>query len=386
MFDFTNGQFSSNDLTFVESEEYSDPRKINKFDVNNIISNENSSFKDEQFDLDDAIWAVELDNSGRIDLLPSKYEAFDTVGFQHIFGDFDGDFTGCAIICFKGERWTFGHDDYPTPEELHAMRLEKDDAIDSCLPSSSSNHEGPRKLTWDESETKWNRRWYKSERRGSGKQRAPKWQRLAGSKRGSKRDSFRQWQKEAFDAYYLENQGYTTEEYLDDPVALLSDEDRAFYEADYIRFVESYVREIDSQFDPVTQSNIVVDTWERHLFPERFDDFRTYSYHGDYDYYDGYGDNYFFGDDRMYYGQFEDDPDYPKSDDWREQEEWNHFSQLDSADDLENQRVDDIVADNDNVDMFNPSFVGRRSPSRAGNRQSRRYSLQDWNREAVLCG
>lgn len=111
-------------------------------------------------------------------------------------------------------------------------------SIDSYLPSFSSNHEGPRKLDWHEDDAKFFRRYYLSEKRGSGKQRRPKWQQAAGRKRVAKRDSFRQWQVEAFNQYYLEDREYTAEDYLNDhiePVTKMRGSELESYEAEAMR-------------------------------------------------------------------------------------------------------------------------------------------------------
>lgn len=136
----------------------------------------------------------------------------------------------------------------------------------------------------------------------------------------------------------------------------LTDDEASYHEAESEREYGEYIRELERTrwyvsleddyslfFDPIANADKVAEVWERHLFPERFEEYRPYRFS---DYYDDFG----------YYDQFYEEPeDYRHCD----EPDWDDFSfgptldEWEELDRLEIERTLDAEAD-----RFRPSFGG----------------------------
>ena len=188
--------------------------------------------------------------------------------------------------------------------ESYTRSLDRFEHSDNYLPSFSSNREPHYRLSYWEDDARWYRSCIRSNRHNRGRKQA-KWRSDNGklARKDSSRWSLRHAQVAMSDWYYLEHQAYTAEDYLSEHLTMLAESDHAFYEADYVRFVAKSEREADSHFDPVTQSDLVQETWLRHMFPERFEPIRAYHF-SDMDYYD---DGYWYDDSWAYHEDSEQD-------------------------------------------------------------------------------
>ena len=137
----------------------------------------------------------------------------------------------------------------------------------------------------------------------------------------------------------------------------LTDDEASYYEAENRVDIAAYWEELESSwdyhfdeldhsdlFEPV--NDLVVDTWERHLFPNRYE--RCYPHLlSSWDYYDDWGDTWFDDwriDDSSEDDRYCDDIDLDDFDDGPTAEEWAE--------------IDHIFAENDDEEVFIGSFKG----------------------------
>ena len=215
--------------------------------------------------------------------------------------DWNDDFDTYSGIALSADGAFFSYEDYPAWLEVPSTnRAIWHELSNSFMPAFSSNREPHHRLTYEEDDARWHRRCIRSNRHNRGRKQA-KWRSDNGklARKDSSRWSLRHAQVAMSDWYYLEHQAYTAEDYLGEHLAMLAESDQAFYQADYVRFVAKCDRDADSHFDPVTQSDLVQETWLRALFPERFEPIRAYRF-SDMDYYDdcyGHDDSWAYHED-----------------------------------------------------------------------------------------
>ena len=197
----------------------------------------------------------------------------------------DDDFFFSKPVTAESKEASYSQDIELTAESYN-QALDCFEHSDNYLPAFSSNREPHHRLTYEEDDARWHRRCIRSNRHNRGRKQA-KWRSNNGklARKDSSRWSLRHAQIAMSDWYYLEHQAYTAEDYLGEHLAMQDESEQAFYEADYVRFVAKSERDADSHFDPVTQSDLVQETWLRALFPERFEPIRAYRF-SDMDYYD----------------------------------------------------------------------------------------------------
>ena len=310
-----------------------------------------------------ALELIKLDTTGIVDLYTddNPYLYF-FANRGHMYPNYGDDFDTPAIalleeggrIVFQDEReysycvevdtcTIFESYGVEVTAESYTRSLDRFEHSDNYLPSFSSNREPHHRLSYWEDDARWYRSCIMGNRHNRGRKQA-KWRSDNGklARKDSSRWSLRHAQIAMSDWYYLEHQAYTAEDYLDEHLAMQDESEQAFYEADYVRFVAKSERDADSHFDSVTQSDLVEESWERHLFPERFEECRSYRFS---DYYDDWYDD--FG----YYEQFEDDRQCDASednfDDGPTAEEWVEFDRIEIEHMLDEE-----------TEKFSPDFCG----------------------------
>ena len=271
-----------------------------------------------------ALELIKLDTTGIVDLYTddNPYLYF-FANRGHMYPNYGDDFDTPAIalleeggrIVFQDEReysycvevdtcTIFESYGVEVTAESYTRSLDRFEHSDNYLPSFSSNREPHHRLSYWEDDARWYRSCIMGNRHNRGRKQA-KWRSDNGklARKDSSRWSLRHAQIAMSDWYYLEHQAYTAEDYLGEHLAMQDESEQAFYEADYVRFVAKSERDADSHFDPVTQSDLVQETWLRALFPERFEPIRAYRF-SDMDYYD---DGYWHDDSWAYHEDDEQD-------------------------------------------------------------------------------
>lgn len=161
----------------------------------------------------------------------------------------------------------------------------------------------------------------------------------------------------------------------------MTDKEAFLYEMEFALEVEAHKRELEesawyrcfyetdySEFFAVTNQSEAEKAWERHFFPERFEEYRPYRFSSlDWDYMDDYG----------YYNRFYD-RDEDLLDDDRHCDEHDDFDDGPTA--AEWEEIDRLAIEKileEEADRFSPSFGGsRRSTLRyhaADSKQLRKY-------------
>lgn len=255
-------------------------------------------------------------------------------------------------------------------EELH-------NGDEQALPSFSSNHEGPRRLTWTEAEDKWFRAHIWSGRHNGGRKLAK--HRINGKRarkcsrdlRFGNRQEFAELRDYWADLYeemlgVPEFVDYPRIPEFEPPFVGLTDEEASYYEAEMRREEAAFEAELESSlwgyhedrghsahFKPLSILDVLIEIHERHLFPENFEEPEPYRF-SMFDYDDSYFNGMDYTEHESYYGQF-----YGESDPWRDEEEWDFFSQED--DDIaeayeELDRINEERAAYEAADKFMPRF------------------------------
>ena len=143
----------------------------------------------------------------------------------------------------------------------------------------------------------------------------------------------------------------------------MSEADASYYEAEAQHEREDYIRELEMSlwldnveldeshlFDPVNNTGLLVDIWERHLFPERFEYYRPYHF-SEWGYYDDGYEAFGYYDER---DRYDDDRHLDGldledlSDDGPTLEEWAELDRI---------TMEQLLEEDD---RFSPSFVGSR--------------------------
>ena len=346
------------------------------FDVDRV-------FEDELDDDKDVIFCgrVKIDSAGIIDLdcLSNPHRNFD----PHTWDDWNGEwvpnaeFDGFGVVRDDKEVFSLAYsqfeyqcDERDKEEDFRSLdRYSYEDP--TLMPSFSSNREGMRPLTEDEGEYRWYRShmWYG---RNCGRKQA-KWRSEDGlrarkssrSDRHGNRQEFAELRDYWADLY---EEMLTIPEFVDYPripeygveMVGLTDADASYYEAEAQREREDYIRELEMAaweanfdwdyshiFDPVNNTGLLTNIWERHLFPEQFEDYRRYRF-SEWDHYDDFG--YYDERDRYDDDRHLDGLDLGDlSDEGPTLEEWTELDRI---------AIERLLEDED--DRFSPSFVGSR--------------------------
>lgn len=340
-------------------------------------------FEDELDDDSDVIFCerVKLDSTGIIDLdhLDNPHRNFN----PHTWDDWNGEwvpnaeFDGFGVVRDGKEvfaltycQFEYQCDERDKEEDFRPLDRYAYEDPGTAVPTFSSNIEQRHLSIWeDESRERWNKYPWRSHNCG---RKQAKWRSQDGRRLRKDRDCRHGMRQESaavlhmyadridmWEEFAREWNPPTIPEFKVEMVGL-TDADASYYEAEAQREREDYIRELEMAaweanfdwdyshiFDPVNNTGLLTNIWERHLFPEQFEDYRRYRF-SEWDHYDDFG----YYDER---DRYDDDRHLDRldlgdlSDDGPTLEEWTELDRI---------TIEQLLEEED--DRFSPSFVGSR--------------------------